>query len=153
MTNLSDIIPAQHRVSIPINGAEHEVDVRGLSLEDITNLVARHPEVISAFDGNLDVASILKHGPKVIAAILAMACGAPNDEAAERALLSLPLGIQAEILSIVVKETAPKGVGPFVQLMKALGLNQDTVRSAAASAKPSSKQSTSSAPVDTTSQM
>jgi hypothetical protein len=152
MVELRDFIPAQHRVSIPVNGAEQDVDVRGLSLQDISGLIARHPEVIQAFDGKFDVAAILRLGPQVIATIIAMACGAPNDEAAERAVLALPLGTQAEILTIVVRETAPKGVGPFVALMKALGLDLNTVRNAAAaSGNPSAKPSISSAAPDTSS--
>jgi hypothetical protein len=151
MAELRDIIPPQHRVRIPVGDVEQEVDVRGLSLQDVADLLARHPEVISAFDGKVDVMSILRLGPHVISTVLAMACGAANDEAAEKVMLAMPIGTQVEILTIVVKETAPKGVGPFVELLKALGLNLDTVRNATASAAQSAKPSTSSAPTDTSS--
>lgn len=150
MAKLSDIIPSQHRVIIPTSEGEQEVDVRGLNLQDIANLMARYPEVIGQFDGKLDALSILKLGPQVVAAIMAMACGAPNDAGAEQALLSLGLSKQAEILTIIVKETAPNGIGPFVELLKALGLDLATVQRKAASAAQLPPQSTSSAPADTT---
>lgn len=149
MAKLHDIIPPQHRVTIPLKDGSQEVDVRGLNLEDITNLMARYPEVIEQFDGKLDALALLKLAPRAVAAIMAMACGAPNDEGAEAALASLPLGTQAEIMNIVVKETAPNGIGPFVTLFKTLGLDLDTVRRKAASQSPSPSLSSSSAPTDT----
>jgi hypothetical protein len=152
MAKLSDIIPPQHRIVINVAGeGEQEVDVRGLNLQDIAGLMSRYPEVIEQFDGKLDALAILKLGPQVVAAIMAMACGAPGDRGAEAALLALPLGKQAEILNIVVRETMPNGVGPFVELLKALGLDLDTVRRKVDSAKPSLSPSTTSAPMDTTS--
>lgn len=153
MVNLHDIIPPQHRVAIPVNGTDVEVDVRGLNLQDISNLIARHPDVILAFADakKIDVMAILKQGPLVVGTILAMACGSPNDERAEAALNALPLGTQAEILTHVVKMTAPKGVGPFVTLLKSLGLDLNTVRSAALSKAQSPMPSPTSSEEATTS--
>ncbi len=145
MASLHDIVPPQHRVSLPSQGAEVEVDVRGLTIQDCSDLLARHPEIVAVFDGKLDVMTILKAGPHVVAAVIAMACGAANDAAAEKIALQLSVGEQAEILAIVVKLTAPKGVGPFVALLKSLGLNLDTARSAATSAAASQKPSPISA--------
>lgn len=150
MAKLSDIIPPQHRIVITLaNDEAQEVDVRGLNLQDVASLMARYPEVIEQFDGRLDAMAILKLGPQVVAAVMAMACGAPNDRGAEAALLALPLGKQAEILNVVVRETMPNGVGPFVDLLKSLGLDLATVQQKAASAKPLPSQSISSVPMDT----
>lgn len=150
MAKLHDIIPPQHRVVIATAEGDQEVDVRGLDLEDITNLMARYPEVIEQLDGNkLDASALLKMGPKIIAAVMAYGCGAPNDPGAEQVLMRLPLGTQVDILNIIVKETAPNGIGPFVKLMKALGLDLDMVRQKAASAKQSAPPSISSSEPDT----
>lgn len=151
MSKIGDIIPAQHRVTLQLQDGAHEVDVRGLSLQDIASLMARYPDVIAQFDGKLDAASLFTLGPQVVAAVMAMACGAPNDKAAEAALLALPLGTQVEIADIIVRETMPNGVGPFVQLAKRFGLDLATVRQKAASQSPSPSPSTSSSEADTTS--
>lgn len=151
MAKLGDIIPAQHRIVLPIEGGEQEVDVRGLSLQDIASLMARYPDVIASFDGgNVSALTLLKMGPQVVAAVMAMACGAPNDEAAENALMTLPLGTQVEIADIIIKETMPNGVGPFVQLARRFGLDLDSVRQNIASRNQSPKPSTSSSAPDTT---
>jgi hypothetical protein len=150
MASLHDIAPAQRRVLVPAgDGTDQPVDVRGLSLQDVSDLVARFPEVIGAFSGGMKndqiLPAILKMGPAVIAAVIAYACGAANDEQAEKVVATWPIGTQAEILAIVVKQTAPRGVGPFVDLLKATGLDLNMVRGAAKPEASSPKQSRSSA--------
>lgn len=130
---LEDIAPAQRRVLIQ----DAEVDVRGLSLQDVSDLIARFPEVIAAFDKGVTMAAVLKAGPPVVNAIIAAACGSPGNARAEQIAGELGVGLQAEILAYVLEATMPKGAGPFERLLKAAGLNLDTVRNATAS-KPRS---------------
>jgi hypothetical protein len=146
MATIHDVIPPQARVSLPYEGGEVDVDVRGLSLDDISDLMWRFPEIIEQFDGKLDVAALMKLGPRVVAAIMACGCGARGDNQVELNLLQMNLSSQAEIMAIVVKLTAPKGVGPFVKLLQSLGfkIDPDMVRSAWTSALQSAKSSPAS---------
>lgn len=137
MTGLLDIAPAAERVDI--RGIQ--VDVRGLSLTDLRDLIARFPEVVALFGKGLNVGAIMKAGPAVVAAAIAAACGNPGDKAAEAIAGDLPLGEQADILDKVLRLTMPKGPGPFVALLKTVGLDLATVLpgskvSAAASPQP-----------------
>lgn len=143
--DLHDFVPPQNRITLPgADGSETDVDVRGLSIQHISDLIARFPEVVEQFDGGLNALALLKLGPFMASAIMAYGCGCGRDADAEKVLAELPLGTQAEILSIIVRLTAPKGVGPFVELLKALGLDLATVRSAALSASQSAKPSPTS---------
>lgn len=145
MAGLLDIAPVEKRVLIPIEGGEHPVDVRGLTIADIRDLLARYPEVVGMFGKKLDAGLLMKAGPDVVASVIAAACGSPG-KAGEAVALTLGAGVQAEILSIVMNLTMPRGPAPFLALLKAAGLDPaDTRLSAAAS--PSS--SNTSSPADT----
>lgn len=147
MVKLSDIAPAQKRVLVPAgDGNEVGVDVRGLTIENIRDLLERFPEAISLFDDKMAVQTLLRMGPRFVAAVIAMACGDPNSEAAEEVAASWPVGIQVEILNIVIRQTMPRGLAPFEELLKSLGLDPNTVRKASASAASSQPQSKASAP-------
>lgn len=153
MASLHDIAPAQHRVQIPSGATEVPVDVRGLTLQDVSDLMARFPDIAGAFSGGVEqdkiVPLILRMGPEVIAAAIAYACGAANDPASEKIVAAWPIGTQAEILAIVVRLTAPKGAGPFVELMRAAGLSPSMAASAAKQAAQSPKPSRTSAATGT----
>jgi hypothetical protein len=145
MVHLHDVVPAQVRVTIALADGEQEVDVRGLTFQDISDLIARFPDVLSSLKDGFDASVILKMGPVVVAAVMAYGCGAANDTKVEAILSQLPLGTQVEILTAIMNQTAPKGAGPFVKLLKLAGLDLSTVRSAMTSAQASP------APLDTSS--
>jgi hypothetical protein len=146
MATIHNVVPPQMSVTIPYEGGDVEVDVRGLTIQDVSDLLMRFPDLVGAFDGKMDVGSMMKWGPQVLAAIMAYACGAANDRKVEDSLLSMPLTSQVEILTIVVRLTAPKGVGPFVALVKALGLDVSKLQSTAASAVTSASVSGAPSP-------
>jgi hypothetical protein len=151
MSKLSDLVPPRHRVTLQLgNGEPQDVDVCGLSIPDITTLIERYPDMVAQFDGKFDASSLLKMGPQAIGAVLAMACGAPNDRAAEAALVALPLGTVVELLDIVAGETMPNGVGPFVSLAKRFGLDLASVLQKIPSPNLAPSESISLSATDTT---
>ena len=146
MAGLTDIIPVAKRVMIPTDDGEKPVDVRGLSTSDLSYIISRYPELISKLGGGITAALIMKAGPEVMATVIAAACGNPGSQAAEQVAASLGAGVQAEILTHVVKLTMPRGPGPFVELLKAAGLDLSHV--AVASASIAQTPSDISLPVD-----
>lgn len=148
MAGLLDIAPVAKRVLIPIEGGEHPVDVRGLSVADIRDLLARYPDIVGMIGKKLDASVLLKAGPDVVASVIAAACGSPGP-AGEAVALTLGAGVQAEILTIVMNLTMPRGPAPFLALLKAAGLDlADTRLSAAASPPPSNTSSEAVTPAE-----
>ena len=147
MAGLTDIIPVAKRVVIPTDDGDKPVDVRGLSTSDLSYIIARYPDLVSKLGGKITAAVIMKAGPEVMATVIAAACGDTGNEAAERVAASLGAGVQAEILTHVVKLTMPRGPGPFVELLKAAGLDLSHVAEASAAILP--PPASSSLPTDT----
>lgn len=132
MPGLLDIAPAAKRVMIPTSEGEAPVDVRGLSISDIRDLLARFPEVVGMLgSGKVKPADVFKMGPDIVGAILATGCGLPGNEKAETLCKELGAGVQVEILTHIVKQTMPKGPGPFVELLKAAGVDVASLSAAA----------------------
>lgn len=131
MVGLLDIAPVAKQVLISVGGEEKPVDVRGLTILDIRDLIARFPEVVGMIGKGVDAGIIMKAGPEVVAAIIAAACGS-SGKAGEDVASTLGAGVQAEILAITIKLTMPKGPAPFIALLKELGLDLDTLKPSAA---------------------
>src|SRR4051794_37464857 len=74
----------------------------------------------------------------------AAGCGYPGDETAETVAGKLSLDTQADLLAAILRLTLPKGVGPFVEKLTALGsiLGTDAAPSDTAPASKLRKQST-----------
>ena len=151
MVGLIDIAPAAHRVLVPTSQGDAPVDVRGLTFEDIRDLMVRYPKFIDMMDSGLNAKAVMMAGPDAAAAVMAMACGSGNNPDVEKIMLTLPLGIQIEILGAMVKLTMPRGVDPFVDMLKALGMDPAKLRAAASSVSASPPPSSTSVPPDTTS--
>lgn len=122
MAGLLDIAPAAKRVLIVTEAGEQPVDVRGLSISDIRDLLARFPEAVAIMNTGLTPAAVMKTGPDIIAAIIAAACGSPGADG-EAVAVTLGAGVQAEILTAVLNLTMPRGPAPFGALLKAAGLD------------------------------
>lgn len=124
MTGLLDIAPASKPVLVPSDDGEVSVNVRGLSISDIRDLLARFPEVVGMLgSGKVKPADVIRMGPDIVAAIIAAACGNPGHEKVEAFARELGAGVQVEILTATLKLTMPRGPGPFVELLKAAGLD------------------------------
>ena len=118
MVGLVDIAPAVERVTI----RNQEVEVFGISAAGVANLLARFPELRRVFAGrDVPIDQMMAMGGEIVAAILAAGTGATGDEAAEAAAGRLSIDEQADLLAAIARATLPKGVGPFVEKLTALG--------------------------------
>ena len=87
---------------------------------------------------------LLAMGGDAVAAIIAAGCGYPADDKAESVAARLSLDAQADLLAVILRLTLPKGVGPFVEKLTALGgiLHTDDAQSGTEPASKSRKPST-----------
>lgn len=129
MVGLLEILPAARPVEIPSATGNITVDVRGLSVVDIRDLILRFPDVLTMLGtSKLDAGQILGAGPQMVAAVIAAACGNSGNADAEKISGELGAGLQAEILQVTLELTMPRGPSPFVALLKAAGLDLEKVK-------------------------
>lgn len=121
MAGLLDLGPLTEEVKV---GAK-SLTVSGLSAEDLFYLLNRFPDIRKLLNReNVTTESLVALAPNVIDEIIVCACGsrkvsdghhANNHAMALKTAHSLPAGVQADILSAVVRLTFPGGVGPFAE--------------------------------------
>ncbi len=118
MVGLVDIAPATERVTV--RGTD--IEVCGVSAAGVAQLLARFPDLRKLFAGrDVGMEELMAVGGDLVAAIIAAGTGAPGDPAAEDAAGRLGIDEQADLLSAILRVTLPKGVGPFVEKLLALG--------------------------------
>ncbi len=118
MVSLVDIAPACERVTV----RGQEVDVFGVSAAGVAQLLARFPDLRKLFSGrDVGADEIVAVGGELVAAIIAAGTDSPGDPAAEEAAGRLGIDEQADLLAAILRVTLPKGVGPFVEKLLALG--------------------------------
>lgn len=122
--SLLDIAPYVERVTI----GSQTIECRGIGSRSLVRLLQRFPtlrDVLSkavsqgSQDLDFDLPSLLAETPDAIAAILAAGTGHPEDPEHEEAAAELPMEVQADLLTGVLKATMPEGVGPFVEKVMA----------------------------------
>jgi hypothetical protein len=86
---------------------------------------------------------LLDTGGDAVAAIIAAGCGYPGDDKAESVAANVSVDAQVDLLAAILRLTLPKGVGPFVEKLTALGgiLHTDDAQSGT---EPGSKSRTPS---------
>ena len=112
MVSLVDIVPQSRTVELSIGA----VELRGLGLRHIADLLVRFPELRKLFADDapaLDVEAIIALAPDAVGAIVAEAAGEP--EAAGTIADALPLDDLAECVEIVLALTMPNGIAPFME--------------------------------------
>ena len=128
MVGLIDISPQVEHVDVRATS----VEVQGISAKGLAHLLGRFPDLRRLMTGQ-DVAAdqLLAMGGDAVAAIIAAGCGQPGDEQAEAIAGNLPIDTQADFLAAILRLTLPKGFGPFVAKLTALGqiLDVDAARS------------------------
>ncbi|MGW8177524.1 MAG: phage pre-tape measure protein [bacterium] len=99
--SLKDIVHSSTRVEFP--GGDFEVF--GLTLEDISSLIADHQEAMIELFGGKEPkwAEVLTKFPDFAAAMIALAANEPEEQDSVR---RLPVGVQLVALEAVWKETA-----------------------------------------------
>ena len=131
MVGLIDIAPIVETVDM--QGTL--VTVHGVSAKGLAHLLGRFPELRMLMTGQeVEAPALMAMGGDAVAAIIAAGCGYPGDGAAETVAGNLSLDAQADLLAAILRLTLPKGVGPFVEKLTALGsiLNADAAPSATA---------------------
>lgn len=107
--------------TVPVLG--RDIEVCGVSAHAVATLMARFPEVGKMFSGiEVKKEDLYKMGPEVIAALIAAGCNKAGDPAAEAVAAGLGVGDQLELMDEILRLTFPRGVGPFVEKLEALGL-------------------------------
>jgi hypothetical protein len=136
MTSLTDIARVSERVKVPVlegaNGSarigEGEIEVYGISVQTIAQLIADFPQIRRLFDpqqpgGALPddlFARLIRTAPQAVHQILAAGCGQPGDATAEAEAATLPLEVQMELFEAIARLTMPQGFGPFVEKLSRL---------------------------------
>jgi hypothetical protein len=138
MVGLLDIAPSVETVDV--QGAS--VAVHGVSAKGLAHLLGRFPELRKLMTGQeVETEHLMAIGGDAVAAIIAAGCGYPGDDAAEAIACKLSLDTQADLLAAILRLTLPRGIGPFVEKLTALGGVLDDVPSATAPASKSPKPS------------
>jgi len=117
MVSLVDIVPQTRPVELSIG----TVELRGLGLRHIADLLVRFPELRKLWAGGapaLDVDSLIEAAPDAVGAIIAIAASQP--EAAETIGDALSIDDAAECLIAIRELTMPGGVDPFVEKLARL---------------------------------
>ena len=118
MTGLLDIAPAVETVEV--RGTS--VDVYGVSAKGVAHLLGRFPELRALMSGvEVETDKLMAMAGDAIAPMIAAGCGEPGNKKAENAAAKLAVGDQADLLSAILELTFPKGIGPLVEKLTAMG--------------------------------
>ena len=118
MASLLDIAPLTETVTV--RGTE--IAVTGVSAKGIAHLIARFPEIREMLVGReVSVDRLLEIGGDAVAAIIAAGAGHPGEPDHERAAAALNIEEQADLLAATLRITLPRGVGPLVEKLSAMG--------------------------------
>jgi hypothetical protein len=120
---------------------EQEVDVVGLSFDDISDLLERYPALEEILSGKIrGFTEMIKKLPEAAAALVAASTGNMGDPEAERAARRLPMGVQWDIVQAMGRVTFPHT--PLAEVVAIL--NGSTVRASDTSAMNTPKPSLNS---------
>lgn len=120
MPGLLDIANLPPTVTVSGGAA---VEVTGVSVKGIAVLLNRFPAFREIFTGRvpeLSAEMLIDLIPDAIAAIIAAGTGTPGDQRAEEIAARLSATDQIELVRVILSQTMPKGVGPFVESLTAL---------------------------------
>jgi hypothetical protein len=120
MADVSFLDIADVDVFMTIRGVKFRVP--GLTYNDIAALKMRFPEVTKILSGNTDGLDFMTFGPKLMDAVCAAGVGMAGDANAEEVASKLTLDEKTELLALIQAVTIPRGPGPFVENLLALGL-------------------------------
>lgn len=118
MVGLIDLAPTTETVDIQ----GEPVSVCGVSAKGLAHLLGRFPELRMLMTGQeVQPERLMAIGGDAVGAIIAAGCGYPGDETAEAVAVCLSLDAQTDLLAVILRLTLPKGIGPFVEKLTALG--------------------------------
>lgn len=121
---------AQATKAVPFCGGT--VDVIGLSLRKLTQLIVKYPELLTLVAGSADLASLVISAPEAMLSIVALGTPYLSEQDSERLLKAFDdaaVGQQIDLLSAICDLTfAGQRAGPF---LASLALQLATPKSAA----------------------
>jgi hypothetical protein len=118
---LADIGVATEAVTVDGKEGPAQVDVRGVSTEDVLTLLQRFPELQKWIGGGERKASdLISLAPHAVSAIIAAATGGLDDTKIEAAAAQLPIETQLNFLEAIGRLTFKSGFGPFAERITAL---------------------------------
>lgn len=144
MVGLLDLKVASEKVRV----GDNEVEVKGISLDGVAEIVVRFPPLktmlLEQRDVTLSFEDIIQYVPEAVAVVIAYGCGLRGNADAEKKAKELSANDQAELVAAIIRLTAPEGIGPFVAKIAAIlrSNNRDEDRGKA-QATTSRKQSSS----------
>jgi hypothetical protein len=119
MTSIVEIAGVAPTVKVD----NRDVAVYGVSGRGFAALMSRFPEIGKLMNG-IEIATddIIKIAPDALAAVIAAGVGSLGDTEVEAWADKLSAGVQLDLVEAIVKQTFPRGVGPFAAQLRALGL-------------------------------
>lgn len=118
MASLLDI--ADVGETVRIRGAG--IPIKGVSARGIAILLSRFPALGVLMTGREVVAAdLIQIGPDFLAALIAAGTGHPGEEEYEAAADDLTIDEQSELVEAILRVTLPRGVGPLVARLQAMG--------------------------------
>ncbi|QDW39007.1 hypothetical protein FFI89_018760 [Bradyrhizobium sp. KBS0727] len=119
MNDLLHFVPLTESVTIRGN----KIKLRGVDIEDLGQIIYRFPELLPVFKQmiqtrSFDISSAGISNQAMVAMIVAGA-GESGNEAMEKSFANLSLGERVDLFKSVFRITAPGGIGPFADLLRA----------------------------------
>jgi hypothetical protein len=145
---------------LEISNVERFVDIRGkkiavtgVSALGIAQMMARFPEFGKMLSGaTVDSMELAKMAPRALNAFIAAGCGNPANEEAEKIAGNLGVGEQLELIDEILRLTFPRGVGPFVEKLKGMGVLNALDKISGEEEQPAASPQTSQPPLKNSSQ-
>ena len=97
-----------------------QIETRGLTLDQLIMLLNKHPSVIGLLDTSKEVGAA-SFADDAATSMVAMATGVYGDEEQESYIANMSAGEKTAFLASIIRQTAPTGIGPFVELLVTLG--------------------------------
>ena len=116
--DIKDIAPGKGEVTI---GEESVVEIRGLSLHRVAEIVGRHPAILVFLQTGAvdDPLALLTSLPEASIEIMAAGVGQSGDEATIAALRGWEMSQQTDLLTGILERTFRGSAGPFVRMLLA----------------------------------
>lgn len=124
--------------SVVIRGEDYPV--RGLSAAAIVQVLRQYPELVQLFGaGEADFLTVATRSEEAINTILALGLNVAGQADYEAGIARLALDEKAEVFAVILKETLPNGVVPFVKTLEKLMSLAGETSDARAGKVPSTK--------------
>jgi hypothetical protein len=139
MADLLDIADLSEEVPV----GEKTLTVYGISAGDLVGLVTRFPALRDALSSGravqpgqdqIDAPSLIQEAPRAIGPLLAAGLGHLGEAEYENRAARLPIGVQVDIIDVIIRLSIPDGIGPFVEKIRgwltSVNVNLQSIESA-----------------------